>query len=40
MKNTNFTDEYLENSHDQECGLFRILFLFELEHIVKFSNLH
>ena len=40
MKNTNFMGEYLENSHNQECELFRILFLYELEHTVKFSNLH
>ena len=40
MKNTNFMGEYLEDSHDQEWELFRILFLFELKQIVKVSNLH
>ena len=29
-KNTNCTGEQLENSHDQECEIFRLLFLHEL----------
>ena len=39
-KKTNFTGKYLENSQDQECKVFRLLFLYEPEHIVRFSNLH
>ena len=31
-KNTNFTGEQLENSYDQECEIFRVLFLCELEY--------
>ena len=39
-KNTNFMGEQLENSYDQECKIFRVFFLYELEYIGKFSNLH
>ena len=39
-KNTNFTGEQLENSYDQECEIFRVLFLCELEYIGTFSKLH
>ena len=39
-KKTNFTGEELSNSYDQECEVFKVLFLYELEHIGRFSNLH
>ena len=39
MKNTNFTGEQLENSYDKEYEIFRVLFLYEFEHIWRFSNL-
>ena len=39
-KNTNFTGEQLESSYDQECEIFRVSFLYELEYIGRFSNLH
>ena len=39
-KNTNFIGELLENSYDQECKIFRVLFLYELEYIGRFSNLY
>ena len=29
----------LENFYDQECEIFRIVFLYEHEHIGRFSNL-
>ena len=39
MKNTNFTEK-LENSYDEECEIFRVVFLYEQEHVGRFSNLH
>ena len=39
-KNTNFTGEQLKNSYDKECEIFRILCLYELEYMGRFSNLH
>ena len=39
MKNTNITGIQLENSYDQECEIFRVVFLYEHEHIGRFSNL-
>ena len=39
MKNTNFTGIQLENSYDQEREIFRVVFLYEHEHIERFSNL-
>ena len=39
-KNTNFTVKLLENYLDYEYEIFRELFLYEPEHILKFSNLH
>ena len=39
-KNTNFTGELLENSYDSECEIFGVLFLYEFEYMVRFSNLH
>ena len=39
-KNINFTVELLENYLHYECEIFRVLFLYEPEHILKFSNLH
>ena len=38
-KNTNFTSRQLEKSQDQECEIFRLLFLLKPEYIVKFSAL-
>ena len=39
MKNTNFTGEQLGNSYDKEHEIFRVLFLYEFDHIWRFSNL-
>ena len=39
-KNANFTSESLENSYDKESEIFRVLFLYEFEHVRRFSNLH
>ena len=39
MKNTNFTGIQLDNFYDQECEIFRVVFLYEHEHIARFSNL-
>ena len=39
-KNTNFTGKYLGNSQVYECEIFRVLFSYGAEHILKFSNLH
>ena len=39
-KYTNFTGEYLENSQYTECIFFRVLLLYEIEYIGRFSNLH
>ena len=39
-KFTNFTGKQLENSQDQECEVFRVLFLYEHKNIERFSNLH
>ena len=30
--------EYLENSYDSECEIFRVLFLYERKHMERFSN--
>ena len=38
-ENTNFPGEQLDNPKSYECGTFRILFLNELDHIGRFSNL-
>ena len=35
---TNFTDEKLENSKDQECRIFRVLLLHEHKHIEIFKS--
>ena len=40
LKNTKFTSVKLENSYDQECKIFRVLLLYELEYVGRFSNLH
>ena len=37
---TNFSGIQLENSHDQECEIFKVVFLYEDEHIERFSNLY
>ena len=39
-ENTNFTGKWLESSYDKECEIFRVLFLYELEYMGRFSNLH
>ena len=39
-KFTNFTGKYVETSYNQECEIFRVLFLYEHIHIGRFSNLH
>ena len=39
-KNTNFTGEKLVNSYDQECEIFRVLYLHELKYIGRFLDLH
>ena len=39
-KNTNFTSEKLQNSYDQECEVFKVLFIYESEYMRRFSNLH
>ena len=39
-KNTNSTGEKLENSYDYKCEIFRVLSLYKLEYIGRFSNLH
>ena len=38
-KFTNFTGKQLKNSLDSEYEIFRTLFLYEHEHIGRFSNL-
>ena len=35
-KVTNFTGKYFENYFDQECEMFRVLFLYEHKHIERF----
>ena len=38
-KFTNFASKQLENSYEKECEIFRVLLLYEHEHIMRFSNL-
>ena len=39
-KGRDFKGRSFEDSQDQECEIFRILLLYKLEHIKRFSNLH
>ena len=39
MKNTNVTGKYLENIYEQECEIFRVVFLYEHKDIERFSSL-
>ena len=39
-KSANFMGKKLKNFQDKEREIFRVLFLYEAEHIVKFSNLY
>ena len=39
-KFANFTDKLLENSYNQECEIFRLLFLYKRKYIGRFSILH
>ena len=40
MKFTNFTGKLHENYQDQECEIFRVIFLYDRKHIGRFTNLH
>ena len=37
-KNTTFTGEKLENSYDQKCEIFRVLFLYKFEYKEIFKS--
>ena len=40
VRNTSFRGKYLENSHNQKCEIFRVLFLDEHKQKVRSPNLY